>query len=119
MPWPQTRNPHTALVGPALVHFLSTRRPGPAPLFCFDNGSYLTREGIVHILRAAYPAQSALNTHSFRVGGATALSIAGVPDSVIQILGRWSSDSFLRCIRVPGHSIRKYQKQMTAPFPVL
>ncbi|KAF8591603.1 hypothetical protein K439DRAFT_1626974 [Ramaria rubella] len=32
--------------------------------------------------------------HSIRSGGATALALAGVPDSVIQAMGRWSSETF-------------------------
>lgn len=36
--------------------------------------------------------------HSFRRGGATALQLAGVPPSVIQRQGRWSSETFRRYI---------------------
>jgi hypothetical protein len=36
--------------------------------------------------------------HSFRRGGATALQLAGVPPSIIQRQGRWSSDTFRRYI---------------------
>ena len=34
-------------------------------------------------------------SHSLCVGGAMALHIAGVPDTTIKKLGRWSSDTFL------------------------
>ena len=37
--------------------------------------------------------------HSFRIGEATAASLAGVPDLVIQLLDRWSSSDFLQYIR--------------------
>lgn len=41
-----------------------------------------------------------LNTHSFRIGGASAAASSGVPDSIIKILGRWSSDCYRRYIRI-------------------
>ncbi|KAJ7101600.1 hypothetical protein C8R43DRAFT_1047893 [Mycena crocata] len=34
--------------------------------------------------------------HCFRIGGTTELLLAGVPPDVVRILGRWSSDAFLR-----------------------
>ncbi|EJD42256.1 hypothetical protein AURDEDRAFT_168564, partial [Auricularia subglabra TFB-10046 SS5] len=37
--------------------------------------------------------------HSIRSGGATDLAIRGVPDNVIQRIGRWSSDTFQIYIR--------------------
>jgi hypothetical protein len=36
-----------------------------------------------------------ISSHSLRAGGAMALPLNGVPDRTIQILGRWSSDTFL------------------------
>jgi hypothetical protein len=39
------------------------------------------------------------STHSCRVGGATALGAAGVPDYLIQNLGRWKSLAFLGYVR--------------------
>ncbi|KAJ7739025.1 hypothetical protein DFH07DRAFT_752328 [Mycena maculata] len=34
--------------------------------------------------------------HCFRIGGTTELLLAGVPPDVVKMMGRWSSDSFLR-----------------------
>ena len=99
----------------ALAHFMSIRRPYNGPLFLFEDGTYLTRQHIVDILRAAFPTQPDLNTHSFRVGGASALAAAGVPDYIIQILGRWSSDSFLRYIHLRDETLEQYQAAMIAP----
>ena len=40
------------------------------------------------------------HTHSFRIGGASALAARGVPDHVIQCVGRWKSLAFLAYIRL-------------------
>ena len=78
------------------------------------DGTYLTRTHVVDILRASFPKQPDLNTHSFRIGGASALSDAGTQDHVIQIMGRWASDSFLRYIHIPNQSLREFQVSMAA-----
>jgi hypothetical protein len=96
----------------ALRHFLALRSPATGPLFTFADGSFLTRAHLVALLRHVFPGQPRLNTHSFRIGGASALAAAGVPDYVIKMLGRWSSDSFLRYIRSSPRSLRSYQCRM-------
>ena len=50
--------------------------------------------------RAGVPIAS-YSGHSFRSGAATVAAQAGIPDSVIQALGRWSSPAFLHYIRTP------------------
>jgi len=40
------------------------------------------------------------STHSLRIGGASILAAAGVPDYVIQKMGRWKSLAFLTYIRM-------------------
>ena len=60
-----------------------------------------------------------LNTHSFRIGAASALSSAGVPESAIQILGRWASNSYRTYIRIPNLTIRNACLQLAAlPSPL-
>jgi hypothetical protein len=41
--------------------------------------------------------------HSFRIGAATSALMAGVPDVVIQHLGRWKSDAFKRYVVLADH----------------
>jgi hypothetical protein len=38
--------------------------------------------------------------HSFRIGAATSAAKVGIPDHLIQSLGRWSSDCYMRYIRI-------------------
>ena len=99
----------------ALWHFCQARRTSSPPLFIFSSGHFLTREWVVAILRRVFPDEPNLNTHSFRIGGTSALAAAGVPDYLIQVIGRWSSDSFLRYIRTPPATLRAAQLQMAPP----
>ena len=52
---------------------------------------------------------SPLTGHSFRIGAATAAATAHIPDHIIQLLGRWKSDSYKRYIRTPKAVIQKAQ----------
>ena len=45
--------------------------------------------------------------HSLRIGGASALAAAGVPDYLIQKLGRWKSLAFLQYIRLSRDSFNR------------
>jgi hypothetical protein len=57
--------------------------------------------------------------HSFRIGGTTHYLLAGVPPDVVKVMGRWSSDAFLRYWRSTEHiaplhanntSLRRYNQ---------
>ncbi|KAG2053677.1 hypothetical protein BDR06DRAFT_840679, partial [Suillus hirtellus] len=41
-------------------------------------------------------SQHGTSGHSFRIGGTTELLLRGVPPHIVKVLGRWSSDAFLR-----------------------
>jgi hypothetical protein len=47
------------------------------------------------LTRAGVPV-GGFSGHSFCIGAATAASQVGIPDSVIQALGRWTRPAFLR-----------------------
>ena len=77
--------------------------PHNLPLFVLDNGGFLTREKLVSTLKELLQElgmeASHFSTHSFRIGATTTAARIGIPDSLIQQLGRWSSDVYRRYIR--------------------
>lgn len=52
--------------------------------------------------------------HSFRIGASTSAAAAKVEDHVIKALGRWTSDCFIRYIRISPDSIKHAQVSMTS-----
>ena len=75
------------------------------PSFILDNGDFLTRRYLAALLRLALPNLSNVNTYSFRIGGASAAFSAEVSDTIIKILGRWSSDCYQRYTRVADNIV--------------
>ena len=65
--------------------------PCTTPLFCFRDGTPLSRSAchkfLSHLLSQAGYRASEYNTHSFRIGAATSAAMAGVPGRVIKRLG--------------------------------
>jgi hypothetical protein len=83
------------------------RRPD-APLFSFVNGSPLSKDACLASLRLAIVGlnmdTSRFSAFSFRRGGAQSLRDAGVPDHLIQVIGRWASDAYkLYLTTAPRH----------------
>ena len=74
--------------------------PSAAPLFVMQDGTPLSRRHLNSTLRAVLGP--GFSSHSLRIGIATSACEAGVDDSVIRRLGRWSSEAFdgyVRCQR--------------------
>ena len=89
--------------------------PGPGPLFRLDMHRYLVRNDVVSFLRGVLHDVPQINTHSFRIGGASAAASAGVPDSQIQILGRWSSDAYRRYLHLSDNVILRMGLALQQP----
>ena len=93
----------------ALLAYIVLRGNGPGPLFIFQDGSPLTRTALVQAVRDALQPHnldvSGFNGHSFRMGAATTAAACMVPDSLIQVLGRWKSTAFTTYIRTPKESL--------------
>lgn len=97
-------------------YFLISRPQGP--LFSFQSGRYLTRSAVVHLLRdaarfAGLPYHS-LKGHSFRIGAASTAAAAGLPDWLIKVLGRWSSDCYQLYIRTPHNVLLSAAPRMAS-----
>ena len=93
----------------AMLSYLAIRGFNQGPLFKLQNGSPLTRQKLVDLLRTTLTAAginpSHYSGHSFRIGAATTAAATGIGDSTIQTLGRWSSDAFTRYIRIPQQQL--------------
>ena len=97
-----------------LVDYLNVHSCPLGPLFIFRNGEFLTRNHISSLLRSALPRIANINTHSFRIGGASAAASAGIEDSTIQILGKWTSDAFRRYLHLSDDFILQTFNRMSA-----
>jgi site-specific recombinase XerD len=88
----------------AMQLFLNARPKGSQGyLFCHVENSPLTRYQfgavLTRVVRRLKLPVTGFKTHSFRIGAATWLSSKGVPDAVIQRMGRWKSNAFAKYIR--------------------
>ena len=89
----------------AMQRYFLLTHPPLGPVFYFRSGRLLTRSSVMHLLRdsarsAGLPYHS-LKGHSFHIGPASAAAAAGLPDWLIKVLGRWSSDCYQIYIRTP------------------
>ncbi len=101
----------------AMLGYLATRPNVSGPLFIHEDGTPLSRSYLVQAVRAALASAGNLDLsrysgHSFRIGAATTAARAGVPDSMIQTLGRWKSSAFLAYIRSRPEDITAVSRQL-------
>ena len=88
------------------------------PLFVGSDGNALSATELVKftqsfIDRANIPNSHLFLGHSFRKGGATSLHEAGQPDSLIKLMGRWSSFAFATYIDTPVHMLIEAGRSMS------
>ena len=88
-----------------VLAYIAVRPPIPGPLLVTMNRTALTKRAFVprlhEILTAAGMDPALYKGHSLQSGVATTAAAAGIPDSMIQMLGRWSSNAFQAHIRTP------------------
>ena len=100
----------------AVQSYVSLRGTRPGALFRTIGGSPLTKSRFVGLVRSALTRAgvpiAGYSGHSFRMGAATAAAQAGILDSVILALGRWSSPTFLRYIRTPRSHLANYSASL-------
>ncbi len=83
------------------------------PVFTYVNGKPLTRRRLVASLRTALHTAgfeaSRYAGHSFRIVAATTAAAQGLPESLINTLGRWESSAYIVYIRmlycIPYHNL--------------
>ena len=75
------------------MHTYISSHPAPdGPLFVLTPHRFPTRSDMVGLPTYCLPDMHNINIHAFRISGPSAAASAGVPNSTIQILGRWTSD---------------------------
>ena len=96
----------------AIKKYLVVRGNAPGPLFTFSSGEFITRKFVAGFLQASLPNEADLNTHSFRIGGASAAASCGIPHTVIKMLGRWSSDCYKRYLYFSDKAMKQWCTQI-------
>lgn len=72
--------------------------PDDGPLWCWESGAAIdvtqVRNEVKALMEAIGLDPALYGAHSLRIGGATAALAAGVPPTLIRLMGRWSSDVY-------------------------
>ena len=99
----------------ALLVYLSVRGNVPGPLFLLANGQPLSRSILIDWLRQNFSTariEDNFSSHSFRIGAATVASRNGIPDHLMQALGRWISNAYQLYIRTPSEALAGISGQL-------
>ena len=99
----------------ASLAYLAIRGDGPGPLFLCQNGQPLSRTLLTNWLRqimASAGISGNFSSHSFRIGAATVAGRNGIPDHLIQELGRWKSNAFQSYIRTPSAALASLSQKL-------
>ena len=96
----------------AVLTYIAQRGDCPGAFFVSEGGRPLTKVRFIARVQAALQSAgvqfSDYTGHSFRIGAATAAVQAGIQDSTIQMLGRWSSTAFLSYLRTPRDQLAQF-----------
>ena len=52
------------------------------------------------------------NSHSFRIGAATTAMQAKIPETHIQMMGRWRSNAYQQYVKTPPTELAKLSKKL-------
>ena len=79
------------------------RNSTPGALFIYGSGQPLTKDYLTsetwQLLSQAVLNPSEYAGHSYRIGAATTAAAVGLPTWLIKLVGRWSSESYMRYIK--------------------
>ena len=79
------------------------------------NGQLLSRSILTDWLRQIFftsGIEGNFSSHSFRIGAATVAARNGIPDHLIQALGRWTSNAYQLYIRTPSEALAGISGQL-------
>ena len=101
----------------AVLGYVVSRGAHPGAFFLDTRREPLRKSAFIAKLRRileglGFP-QHQYAGHSFRIGAATAASLAGVEDSTIQLLGRWQSAEFLKYVHTPQDRLAALSSTLT------
>ena len=92
----------------AMMAYQAVRGDVPGPLFLLCNGQPLSRARLTDWLRLILHSaglEGNFSSHSFCIGVATVAARNGVPDHLIQALGRWQRSAYQSYIRTPSEAL--------------
>lgn len=102
----------------AILAFLAVRGQDDTPLFKTKEGTPLSRQALVKMVKDTLTKAgidcTRYNGHSFRIGAATTALAKGIPECTIQTLGRWKSDAYRRYVRIPRDQLTAFSVQMSS-----
>ena len=103
----------------AMNQYLRARQYWPdPPIFVLADGTILTWSKFISRIRALFTKvgfkAELYAGHSFRIRAATTAAVAGMPDWLIQAMGRWSSDCYKRYICITKVSLKQACEDMAA-----
>ncbi len=96
------------------------QRPVSWPLLQFGDGSPLTKDRFITLVRAQIsragidPTQ--FKGHSFRIGATTTAAACGIHKAVIKWLGRWSSSVYQTYVQLPPEDLPRISSMMAQGY---
>lgn len=103
------------------MSYLSVPGDSPGPFLLFQSGQPLSRQLLTSWLRqivASVGLPGNFSSHSFRIGAATVAARQGIPDHLIQALGRWTSNAYRLYIRTPAEALAGLSSQLSGGSPI-
>ena len=107
----------------AILAYIKARDDHPSAFFVDNSRMPITKSKsmakVQDALRSTGYPEEQFAGHSFRIGAATTMAMAGIEDSTIQILSHWHSAAFLRYIRTPHDRLATITASLVKSNPQL
>ena len=102
------------LVG-ALIQYLHLHASTPSPLFLLSDGTPLNGQWLsstIQPILSSARVPGCFTGHSFRIRAATFAASRGLPDHLVNTLGRWSSNAYQLYISTPINTFKGVASQL-------